>query len=467
MRRLFSHQAARAGTTDALTAEARGRFAGWPPGWPRRRGWRARSRPPCAASAEAEGKARRRRPAAARGADRADRLCRRSRRDGDPGARVAPRLHRRPGCGLEVALEPRRRGSQWCVNQVFRIAPQREVSTHLPSEQGCRIWLTSRARGKPPAGTATVSYGGKTSTIRSWRFVGPDVIDIRKPLRRHRGLHLRPRLPPRPPAVKARSPISTATRASSAIRGYPIDALAEHRRLPRDLLPADARRTAERPADEEVRPRHHQPHHGARADDAVLPRLPPRRAPDGDHGRRGRRDVGLLSRQHRTSTTPASADDLQPPPDRQDADDRRDGLQIFDRPAFVYPQQRPRPMPRTSCACAFGAGRGVQEPRLPQARWTASSSCTPTTSRTPRPRPCASPARRGQSVRLHRGRHRLLWGPAHGGANEAALKMLERDRHGRPHSRNSSQGAKDKNDPFRPDGLRPPGLQELRPRARR
>jgi len=25
---------------------------------------------------------------------------------------------------------------------------------------------------------------------------------------------------------------------------------------------------------------------------------------------------------------------------------------------------------------------------------------------------------------LHRGRHRLLWGPAHGGANEAALNML-------------------------------------------
>ena len=28
-----------------------------------------------------------------------------------------------------------------------------------------------------------------------------------------------------------------------------------------------------------------------------------------------------------------------------------------------------------------------------------------------------------------------LWGPAHGGANEAALKMLERDRLRRPHPR--------------------------------
>ena len=28
-----------------------------------------------------------------------------------------------------------------------------------------------------------------------------------------------------------------------------------------------------------------------------------------------------------------------------------------------------------------------------------------------------------------------LWGPAHGGANEEALKMLQRDRHRRPHPR--------------------------------
>ena len=28
-----------------------------------------------------------------------------------------------------------------------------------------------------------------------------------------------------------------------------------------------------------------------------------------------------------------------------------------------------------------------------------------------------------------------LWGPSHGGANEEALNMLKRDRHGRPHPR--------------------------------
>ena len=55
-----------------------------------------------------------------------------------------------------------------------------------------------------------------------------------------------------------------------------------------------------------------------------------------------------------------------------------------------------------------------------------------------------------------------LWGPAHGGANEAALKMLQEigtaDRI--PHY---IAKAKDKDDPVPPDGLRPPRLQELRP----
>jgi citrate synthase len=54
-----------------------------------------------------------------------------------------------------------------------------------------------------------------------------------------------------------------------------------------------------------------------------------------------------------------------------------------------------------------------------------------------------------------------LWGPAHGGANEAALKMLEEIGHVDNIPKYIAK-AKDKNDPFPPDGLRPPGLQELR-----
>ena len=58
-----------------------------------------------------------------------------------------------------------------------------------------------------------------------------------------------------------------------------------------------------------------------------------------------------------------------------------------------------------------------------------------------------------------------LWGPAHGGANEAVLKMLmqigSKDR-----IPEFIKRAKDKNDNFTPHGLRPPRLQELRPARR-
>ena len=54
-----------------------------------------------------------------------------------------------------------------------------------------------------------------------------------------------------------------------------------------------------------------------------------------------------------------------------------------------------------------------------------------------------------------------LWGPAHGGANEAALAMLVRHRHGRQDSRLHQAGeGQEQRSP--PDGLRPPSLQELR-----
>ena len=55
-----------------------------------------------------------------------------------------------------------------------------------------------------------------------------------------------------------------------------------------------------------------------------------------------------------------------------------------------------------------------------------------------------------------------LWGPAHGGANEAALKMLMGDRHARAHPRiRGARQGQVRSVP--PDGVRPPGLQELRP----
>jgi citrate synthase len=58
-----------------------------------------------------------------------------------------------------------------------------------------------------------------------------------------------------------------------------------------------------------------------------------------------------------------------------------------------------------------------------------------------------------------------LWGPAHGGANEAALNMLE----GHPaqwrcrEDRRVHQAGEGQEQQRQADGLRPPGLQELRP----
>ena len=54
-----------------------------------------------------------------------------------------------------------------------------------------------------------------------------------------------------------------------------------------------------------------------------------------------------------------------------------------------------------------------------------------------------------------------LWGPAHGGANEAALKMLREIGIGRPHSR-IHQAIEGQERALPPDGLRPSRLQELR-----
>ena len=58
-----------------------------------------------------------------------------------------------------------------------------------------------------------------------------------------------------------------------------------------------------------------------------------------------------------------------------------------------------------------------------------------------------------------------LWGPAHGGANEAVLKMLRGDRLDGPHPR-VHQARQGQERPVPADGLRPPRLQELRPARR-
>ena len=62
-----------------------------------------------------------------------------------------------------------------------------------------------------------------------------------------------------------------------------------------------------------------------------------------------RRAVGVLSRLARHQR-PAPPRDLGDPPDRQDADAGRDGLQVLDRPAVHVSEERPVVRRRTSCA---------------------------------------------------------------------------------------------------------------------
>ena len=104
--------------------------------------------------------------------------------------------------------------------------------------------------------------------------------------------------------------------------------------------------------------------------------------------------------------------------------------------------------------------------RSSRRRCGGSSSSTPITSRTRRPRPSASPARRAPipSPASPPG-IACLWGPAHGGANEAALNMLREI--GRPERiPEYIARAKDKDDPFRLMGFGHRVYKNFDPRAK-
>ncbi len=180
--------------------------------------------------------------------------------------------------------------------------------------------------------------------------------------------------------------------------------------------------------------------------------------------------VGALSAFYHDSTDindPRAARDRQPPPDREDADHRGDGVQISRSASPSCIRSIRWAIRRISCAC-----RSRCRPRITRSircwrrRWTRSSSCMPITSRTLRPRPCGLPVRLAP-IRLRASRPGIacLWGPAHGGANEAALKMLEEigtvDR-----IPEFVKRAKDKNDSFRLMGFGHRVYKNYDPRAK-
>ena len=203
------------------------------------------------------------------------------------------------------------------------------------------------------------------------------------------------------------------------------------RRLPGDLLPAALWRVADRLAEGRFRLSGDAPHDGPRADDPVLPGLPPRCPSDGDHDRLGRRAVGLLSRLHRHLRSDPAHDRLDPD-DRENADAGGHGLQIFGRPAVRVSEERSRLRDQLPAHVLRRASRGVPAQPDPGAGDGSHlhPACRPRAERLDLD---GSPGRldRRQSVRLHRGRHRRAvgtgaWRRQRGGTEDAGEKSERR-----------------------------------------
>ena len=170
-------------------------------------------------------------------------------------------------------------------------------------------------------------------------------------------------------------------------------------------------------------------HHGARTAAELLPRLPARRAPHGDHGRRRRRAVGLLSRLHRHQRS-APAPDRLASADRQDADHRGDGLQVLDRPALRVSAQRPELCRELPAHDLLGAGRGIRGQPGGRARDGPhlDPPCGPRAERVDLHRALGRLFRR-QSLRLRRGGHRIAVGPGAWRRQRGRAQHADRDRH--------------------------------------
>ena len=155
--------------------------------------------------------------------------------------------------------------------------------------------------------SAKLTIGDKTLDLPIYQgTIGPDVVDIRR-LYTDGGVFTYD-----PGFTSTGSCESAITyidgdKGELLYRGYPIEQLAEKSHflevcyllLYGELPTAAQLEDFEQPRD--------QPHDAARADGVFLPRLPARRASDGDRLRRDGRDVGLLPRLAPTSTTPGSA----------------------------------------------------------------------------------------------------------------------------------------------------------------
>ena len=142
-------------------------------------------------------------------------------------------------------------------------------------------------------------------------------------------------------------------------RGYPIEQLAEHGDFLETcyLLLYGELPTAV--PESRLRLSRDPPHHGARADEPVLPGLPPRRPSDGGDVRQRRCTGGVLSRLHRHLRSGPAHDRLDPH-DRENADAGGDGLQVQYRSAVRLSEERTRLRLEFPAHVLRGADRRVQ-----------------------------------------------------------------------------------------------------------
>ncbi len=228
----------------------------------------------------------------------------------------------------------------------------------------------------------------------------------RQVLRRDRNVHLRSRLYV-DRQLRIEDHLYRRRRRRPALPRVSDRAAGRARRLSRDLLSPALRRASHRRAEGRLRQSCHPPHHGARADEPVLSRLPARCASHGGHDGMRRRALGVLSRLDRHLRSDPAHDRFDPH-DREDADAGGDGLQIFDRPAVHLSEERPRLRHQFPAHVLRGAVRGLQ------AQCRACARDGPHLHPARRPRAecldldgAARGLLRRQSVRLHRRRLRL------------------------------------------------------------
>ena len=211
-------------------------------------------------------------------------------------------------------------------------------------------------------------------------------------------------------------------------RGYPIEQLAEHSTLHRDLVPAHLRRSCpRRPSSPTSRAASATTRCCTRTSRAFFQGFPRDAHPMPVLSSA----VSALSTFYQDSLDPFDQEQVEISTIRLLAKLPTIAAYAYKKSIgqpFLYPDNN-LSLVENFLRMTFGvpADRLRDRPRPGQGRSTCCSSCTPTTSRTARPRRCGSSGSSQANLfaSVSAGIN-ALFGPLHGGANQAVLEMLER-----------------------------------------